>query len=109
MAPGISSRLPDVDSARRCVRIRWGGAVPLRRTCRTGEFWLYRWSVGGPHTARGGSMADLHGTLKAYVDNGSVPGAVGLVARGNRMEVAAVGSMAVGGAAMARDSIFRFA
>ena len=54
-------------------------------------------------------MADLHGTLKAYVDNGSVPGAVGLVARGNRMEVAAVGSMAVGGAAMARDSIFRVA
>src|SRR5205814_1765399 len=64
---------------------------------------------GGPHTARGGSMADLHDMLRAYVDNGSVPGAVGLVARGNRMEVAAVGSMAVGGAAMARDSIFRFA
>ena len=54
-------------------------------------------------------MAGLHDTLKAYVDNGSVPGAVGLVARGNRMEVAAVGSMAVDGARMARDSIFRFA
>lgn len=54
-------------------------------------------------------MAGLHDTLKAYVDDGSVPGAVGLVARGDWMEVAAVGSMAVGGAAMARDSIFRFA
>jgi CubicO group peptidase (beta-lactamase class C family) len=54
-------------------------------------------------------MADLHDALKAYVENGSVPGAVGLVARGDRMEVAAVGSMAVGGAPMARDSIFRFA
>ena len=54
-------------------------------------------------------MAGLHNTLKAYVDNGSVPGAVGLVARGDRMEVAAVGSVAVGGAPMARGSIFRFA
>ncbi len=54
-------------------------------------------------------MASLHDTLKVHVDNGSVPGAVGLVARGDRMEVAAVGSMAVGGAPMARDSIFRFA
>jgi len=54
-------------------------------------------------------MAGLHDALRAYVENGSVPGAVGLVARGDRMEVAAVGSMAVGGAPMARDSIFRFA
>jgi CubicO group peptidase (beta-lactamase class C family) len=54
-------------------------------------------------------MAGLHDTLQAYVNNGSVPGAVGLVARGGRVEVAAVGSMALGGAAMARDSIFRFA
>jgi len=54
-------------------------------------------------------MASLRDTLQAHVDNGSVPGAVGLVARGDRVEVAAVGSMAVGGAPMARDSIFRFA
>ncbi|HEX4061363.1 MAG TPA: serine hydrolase domain-containing protein [Streptosporangiaceae bacterium] len=54
-------------------------------------------------------MAGLDEMLKAHVDNGSVPGAVGLVARGSRVEVAAVGSMALGGAAMARDSIFRFA
>jgi CubicO group peptidase (beta-lactamase class C family) len=54
-------------------------------------------------------MAGLHDTLRAYVDDGSVPGAVGLVARSGRMEVAAVGSRAVGGTPMARDSIFRFA
>jgi CubicO group peptidase (beta-lactamase class C family) len=54
-------------------------------------------------------MADLHGTLEAYVSDGSVPGAVGLVARGDRVEVTAVGSTAVGGVAMARDSIFRLA
>ena len=48
-------------------------------------------------------MADLRDTLQAHVDNGSVPGAVGLVARGDRVEVAAVGSIAVDGAAMARE------
>jgi len=54
-------------------------------------------------------MADLHGTLQTYVDNGTLPGAVGLVARGTRTEVAVVGSAAVGGVPMARDSIFRLA
>jgi CubicO group peptidase (beta-lactamase class C family) len=54
-------------------------------------------------------MTDLHGILEMYVSNGSVPGAVGLVARGDRSEVAAVGSVSVGGVPMARDSIFRIA
>ena len=54
-------------------------------------------------------MADLHDTLETYVGNGSVPGAVGLVACGDRTEVAVVGSMAVDGVSMARDSIFRIA
>ncbi|MEV0118196.1 serine hydrolase domain-containing protein [Streptomyces sp. NPDC050844] len=55
-------------------------------------------------------MADLRETLEAHVDKGSVPGAVGLVARGDRIEVAAVGSVDVEGSApMARDSIFRIA
>lgn len=54
-------------------------------------------------------MADLHGTLQRYVDNGTLPGAVGLVARGTRTEVAVVGSAVVGGVPMAMDSIFRFA
>jgi CubicO group peptidase (beta-lactamase class C family) len=54
-------------------------------------------------------MADLHGTLQRFVDNGTLPGAVGLVARDSRTEVAAVGSLAVGGAPMTDDSIFRLA
>ncbi|TDD83955.1 serine hydrolase domain-containing protein [Actinomadura rubrisoli] len=54
-------------------------------------------------------MADLHDILEPYVEGGSIPGAVGLIARGDRIEAAAVGSLAVGGAPMARDSLFRFA
>ncbi|MDX3073805.1 serine hydrolase domain-containing protein [Streptomyces sp. NPDC088354] len=57
-------------------------------------------------------MTDLHDILKAYVDDGTVPGAVGLVARGERTEVAAVGSAGIAGTApapMAPDSIFRIA
>ncbi|MFD3451359.1 serine hydrolase domain-containing protein [Streptomyces sp. NPDC058691] len=59
-------------------------------------------------------MTDLHDILNAYVADGTVPGAVGLVARGDRTEVAAVGSAGIAGAVpalapMARDSIFRIA
>jgi CubicO group peptidase (beta-lactamase class C family) len=55
-------------------------------------------------------MTTLHDTLKAHVDNGSVPGAVGLVARDDQVEVQVVGAVDVEGtAAMARDSIFRIA
>jgi CubicO group peptidase (beta-lactamase class C family) len=55
-------------------------------------------------------MTDLHGVLEAYVRDGSVPGAVGLVAHGDRVEVAAVGHVDVEGTSpMARDSIFRVA
>ena len=55
-------------------------------------------------------MTNLHDTLKAHVDSGSVPGAVGLVARGDRIEVQVVGSVDVEGTApMERDSIFRIA
>jgi CubicO group peptidase (beta-lactamase class C family) len=54
-------------------------------------------------------MTGLHDLLQKYVSNGSLPGAVALVARGDRTEVAAAGSMAVDGAPMARDSIFRIA
>jgi CubicO group peptidase (beta-lactamase class C family) len=63
----------------------------------------------GPDEAKGGSVAGLHEVLQTHVDNGSLPGAVGLIARGDSAEVAAVGAMAVGGTPMARDSIFRFA
>jgi CubicO group peptidase (beta-lactamase class C family) len=55
-------------------------------------------------------MTKLRDTLETYVGNGSVPGAVGLVARGDRVEVQVVGSVDVEGSEpMARDSIFRLA
>ncbi|MCH5675900.1 serine hydrolase domain-containing protein [Streptomyces gilvus] len=55
-------------------------------------------------------MSALYDTLRRHVDRGTVPGAVGLVARGADMEVVAVGSAdADGTAPMARDSIFRIA
>ncbi|GAB2965738.1 beta-lactamase family protein [Amycolatopsis acidiphila] len=55
-------------------------------------------------------MTDLHTLLGRYVDDGTLPGAVGLVARGDEVEVAAVGSVGLGETApMARDSIFRIA
>ncbi|MET8329471.1 serine hydrolase domain-containing protein [Streptomyces sp. NPDC005181] len=53
---------------------------------------------------------DLHEILDTHVGKGPVPGVVGLVARGDRTEVHAVGSADVEGTApMARDSIFRIA
>ncbi|MFJ7197981.1 MULTISPECIES: serine hydrolase domain-containing protein [unclassified Streptomyces] len=55
-------------------------------------------------------MTDLNDVLKKHVGDGAAPGAVGLVARGGRVEVAAVGSADAGGTVpMARDSIFRIA
>jgi CubicO group peptidase (beta-lactamase class C family) len=55
-------------------------------------------------------MTDLHETLSAHVEDGSVPGAVGLVARGDEVEVAVVGHADAGGTApLARESIFRIA
>ena len=55
-------------------------------------------------------MSNLRDILQTYVSNGSVPGAVGLVARGDRVEVQAAGSAnAEGTSPMARDSIFRIA
>lgn len=58
-------------------------------------------------------MTDAKGltdVLAPYITKGPVPGAVGLVARGDRVEVAAVGHAdAEGTAPLARDSIFRIA
>src|SRR6202012_2553992 len=58
---------------------------------------------------KGGSMAELNDLLGAHVADGSVPGVVGLIDREGRTEVTAVGSLAIGGAPMAEDSIFRLA
>ncbi|MGW8798490.1 serine hydrolase domain-containing protein [Streptomyces sp. NPDC055775] len=53
---------------------------------------------------------DLHEILDAHVSKGPVPGAVGLVVKGDRTEVRAAGSVDVEGTApMARDSVFRIA
>ncbi|MEU9175662.1 serine hydrolase domain-containing protein [Streptomyces sp. NPDC048550] len=55
-------------------------------------------------------MTGLRDILERHVSSGSLPGAVGLVARGDRVEVEAVGSADVEGTApMVRDSIFRIA
>ncbi|WP_037675776.1 serine hydrolase [Streptomyces griseus] len=55
-------------------------------------------------------MSVLHETLRRRVDDGTVPGAVGLVARGDEVEVVAVGSVdAEGSAPMTRESLFRIA
>jgi CubicO group peptidase (beta-lactamase class C family) len=55
-------------------------------------------------------MSDLCGILRTHVGDGSVPGAVGLVARGGWVDLQAAGTMdAEGRAPMAPDSIFRIA
>ncbi|MCX4847427.1 serine hydrolase [Streptomyces sp. NBC_00893] len=55
-------------------------------------------------------MTELNDVLNEYVGDGAAPGAVGLVARGDRVEVVAVGSAdAQGTVPMGRDSIFRIA
>ena len=55
-------------------------------------------------------MSNLHDILQTHVSNGSVPGAVALVARGDRVEVQAAGCADVDGTCpMGRDSIFRIA
>ncbi|MFB8439343.1 serine hydrolase domain-containing protein [Streptomyces niveus] len=53
---------------------------------------------------------DLRGVLQARVSEGPLPGAVAMVARGDRIEVAEAGSAdAAGTTPLTRDSIFRIA
>ncbi|MFE3255295.1 serine hydrolase domain-containing protein [Nocardia sp. NPDC059091] len=55
-------------------------------------------------------MSTLREVLQAHVEDGGVPGAVGLIARGDRVETAAVGLAHAGGTVpMAADSLFRWA
>src|SRR5689334_20271111 len=64
----------------------------------------------GTHSSDEGPMSKLRDILQTHVSNGSVPGAVGLIARGDRVEVQAVGWAGTDGTyPMARDSIFRIA
>jgi CubicO group peptidase (beta-lactamase class C family) len=52
-------------------------------------------------------MTGLEAVLRPYVDSGAVPGLVALVARGDDVEVAALGVQGTSGAPTRRDSIFR--
>ncbi|OEU87307.1 serine hydrolase [Streptomyces abyssalis] len=55
-------------------------------------------------------MTSLRDVLERHTGRGSAPGAVGLVARGDRAEVAAVGHADASGAVpMTRESVFRIA
>ncbi|QHY97202.1 Esterase EstB [Streptomyces sp. S4.7] len=61
-------------------------------------------------TADATDATNLHDLLKAYVNEGPLPGAVAMVARGDRIEVAEAGSAdATGTTPLTRDSIFRIA
>jgi CubicO group peptidase (beta-lactamase class C family) len=58
------------------------------------------------------SKARLHrmrDIMARHVENGSMPGLVSLVSRRGEVHVEVIGNMAVGGAPMQRDSIFRIA
>src|SRR5436190_23475647 len=49
----------------------------------------------------------MHDVMARHVDRGDVPGLVTLVARRDALDVDAIGSMALDGAPMQRDTIFR--
>src|ERR1700741_3204641 len=51
----------------------------------------------------------MHDVLARHVGSGRVPGAVTLVSRNGEVHVEAIGQMAIGGAPMQRDTIFRIA
>ena len=59
---------------------------------------------GGLSRARLGRM---HEVLAGHVADGDVPGLVALVSRRGEIHADVIGRMAVGGAPMQRDSIFR--
>jgi CubicO group peptidase (beta-lactamase class C family) len=63
-------------------------------------------NLGGLSKPRLGRMHDI---MAGYVADGSMPGLVTLVSRRGEVHVDAIGSIAVGGAPMARDTIFRIA
>jgi CubicO group peptidase (beta-lactamase class C family) len=66
-----------------------------------------------PTTAAGGlskaRLARVRDVMTRHVENGGVPGVVALVSRRGEIHVDVVGDMAIGGAPMQRDTIFRIA
>lgn len=51
----------------------------------------------------------MHDTMAGYVERGSLPGLVALVSRRGEIHLEAIGKIAIDGAPMQRDSIFRVA
>ena len=54
-------------------------------------------------------LARLHAAAEQHVDDERLPGLVALIARGDQVHVEALGKLAVGGARVSRDSLFRIA
>jgi CubicO group peptidase (beta-lactamase class C family) len=52
-------------------------------------------------------MRRMHDVMAGHVDDGSMPGLVSLVSRRGEVFVDTIGKMALDGAPMARDTIFR--
>ena len=63
-------------------------------------------SGGGLSEAR---LERMHDIMASYVERGQVPGMVNLVARRDEVRVDVIGTKAVGGGPMRRDTIFRIA
>ena len=64
--------------------------------------------VRGPRLTAAG-LDGLHAAAEQHVGDERVPGLVALVARGGQVHVEALGRLTIGGAPVARDSIFRIA
>ena len=56
-----------------------------------------------------GGLARLHDTAERHVGDDRIPGLVALVARGDQVHAEALGRLAIGGAPVVRDSLFRIA
>jgi CubicO group peptidase (beta-lactamase class C family) len=56
-----------------------------------------------------GGLARLRSAAERHVGDDRVPGLVALVARGGQVHVEALGTLAIGGAPVSRDSLFRIA
>lgn len=54
-------------------------------------------------------LRELHAVAERHVGGSGVPGLVTLVARGDQVNICALGSLSVGGAPVAADSLFRIA
>jgi len=63
--------------------------------------------VQGSRGFDGDALASIDAIVEAAVEQGQVPGIVAAVARGKAMHVTVAGVMAIGGAPMQRDTLFR--